>query len=200
MSEPNDIPDPGADLRTEELLPAVYAELRSVARDRIGRLPPGQTISATALVHEVWLRMESGSNGGWANRAHFFAAAGTLMRNILVDRARQKGSQKRGGDRQRVELTTRDLSVGASSDLESVHEALEGLEAEDPRAAQLVTLRFFAGMTVEEAAGGTGDLDAHGAAGLRVCQGLVVPCARRGRVLILVRARSRIFVSARSVA
>lgn len=138
---------------TDDFLPAVYAELRRCARERIARLPPGQTLGATALVHEVWLRMAARSGGGWASRAQFFAAAGVLMRNILVDRAREKSSLKRGGDRVRVDLAPRDLMArGAAGHLEDLREALERLSVEDARAAQLVTLRFFAGMTEEEAA------------------------------------------------
>ncbi len=145
-------------LETEEFLPAVYAELRAVARQRCVRLPPGQTIGPTSLVHEVWLRMEASAGGPWVNRAQFFAAAGILMRNILVDRAREKSALKRGGDRSREplseEMASEEMAVDfdPTIDVEAVHEALARLESEEPRAAQLVTLRFFVGMTVEEAA------------------------------------------------
>lgn len=141
------------EIAAEELLDAVYAELRNVARLRLARQPPGQTLTATALVHEVWLRMEGSGSTRWQSRAEFFAAAGTLMRNILVDCAREKGSLKRGGGRKRVDVTPRKLSAPLpSDDLQAVHEALQELEREDPRSAQLVVLRFFAGMTIEEAA------------------------------------------------
>ena len=141
------------DIRTDELLGAVYAELREVARLRLAGQPAGQTLTATALVHEVWLRMKGSGSMHWHSRSQFFAAAGTLMRNILVDRAREKAAQKRGGDRKRSPVTPRQLSAPLpSDDLQAVHEALAELERDDPRAARLVALRFFAGMTIEEAA------------------------------------------------
>ena len=141
------------DIRTDELLGAVYAELREVARLRLAGQPAGQTLTATALVHEVWLRMKGSGSMRWHSRGEFFAAAGTLMRNILVDRAREKATLKRGGDRQRESITPRSLTAPLpSDDLQAVHEALEKLEKEDPRSAQLVMLRSFSGMTIEEAA------------------------------------------------
>lgn len=150
--KPQDETIPKIEIDADELLATVYGELRNVARHRLAQLPPGQTLSATALVHEVWLRIEGSPTVEWKSRAHFFAAAGTLMRNILVDRVREKSSLKRGGEHVRVDLTTRDLGADTNADLEAVHEALDELEAEDARAAQLVMLRFFAGMTLEEAA------------------------------------------------
>lgn len=141
--------DPEAD----KLLAALYGELREVARRRLSRLPPGQTLSATALVHEAWLRIEKGPTLDWTDRDQFFAIAGTLMRNVLVDRAREKSALKRGGDRERVDLGTREMmEASRSDDLGAVHEILERLESEDPRSARLVVLRFFAGMTIQEAA------------------------------------------------
>ena len=141
---------PESSIEAGGLLDAVYAELRSVAQQRLSRLPPGQTLSATALVHEAWLRIQDAPSSNWANRAQFFGAVGTLMRNILVDRAREKSALKRGGDRMRVDLEVNEPSD--AEDLPNVAEALEQLEEEDPRSAQLVMLRFFVGMTLEEAA------------------------------------------------
>lgn len=141
------------DITTDELLAALYGELRGVARHRLSHLPPGQTLSPTALVHEVWLRIQRNPEVEFESRAQFFTVAGTLMRNILVDRAREKGAQRRGGDRQRVNLTSIDPDDSDDlGDFEVVHEALEKLETEDPRSAKLVMLRFFAGMTLAEAA------------------------------------------------
>jgi RNA polymerase sigma factor (TIGR02999 family) len=142
-----------APFEVDELLGAMYSELRNTARRRLARQPPGQTLTATALVHEIWLRMQGAGSTQWKSRAEFFAAAGTLMRNILVDRAREKATLKRGGDRQRESITPRSLTAPLpSDDLQAVHEALEKLEKEDPRSAQLVMLRSFSGMTIEEAA------------------------------------------------
>lgn len=146
-------PDEVPEIDTARFLSTVYAELRAVARQRCAKLPPGQTISPTSLVHEVWLRMEAQGCDAWASRAQFFAAAGNLMRNILVDRAREKSALKNGGARRRIDLPTEEQPAPQRfEDLDAVNEALERLEQEDPRAARLVTLRFFAGMTVEEAA------------------------------------------------
>lgn len=151
MAETDDAPQP--EIGADELLAAMYAELRNAARRRLARQAPGQTLTATALVHEVWLRMQKSGSTHWKSRKNFFAAAGTLMRNILVDRARAKAATKRGGDRVREDVTPRLLSAPApSDDLLAVHEALEKLEQVDPRAAQLVLLRSFAGMTIDEAA------------------------------------------------
>lgn len=147
--------DPAAssDVGVDELLGAVYAELRNLARLRLARQPPGSTLSATALVHEVWLRMKGSGSERWRSRSEFFAAASILMRNILVDRAREKATQKRGGDQKRADVTPRQLSAPMpSDDLLALREALVVLEQEDPRSARLVALRFFVGMTIEEAA------------------------------------------------
>lgn len=154
MSKRKDPPTtPPAEIDADELLAAMYAELRNTARRRLARQPPGHTLTATALVHEVWLRMNGSGSTRWKSRTEFFAAAGTLMRNILVDRAREKATLKRGGDRQRASVTPRALAAPLpSDDLQAVHEALEMLEREDPRSAQLVMLRSFSGMTIEEAA------------------------------------------------
>jgi len=153
MAPRSEDPDSSSGIGADELLGAVYAELRNVARLRLARQPPGHTLSATALVHEVWLRMQGSGSIRWNSRSEFFAAAGTLMRNILVDRAREKATRKRGGDQKRADVTPQHLSAPLpSDDLLALREALIELEREDPRSARLVVLRFFVGMTIEEAA------------------------------------------------
>jgi RNA polymerase sigma factor (TIGR02999 family) len=138
----------------ERLLPLVYDELRKLAAQQMGRESPGQTLQATALVHEAYLRLV-GPDGGpsWDSRGHFFAAAAEAMRRILVERARHKKSWKAGGGRRRVELNDGFLPVqDAGDDLLALHEALDRLERKDPRKAALVKLRFFAGLTNAQAA------------------------------------------------
>lgn len=142
----------------EELLPLVYDELRKLAALRLAQEAPGQTLQATALVHEAYLRLV-GPDGGplWDNRGHFFAAAAEAMRRILVEQARRKGSLKRGGDRCRVALEQADVAAPEhSDDLLALDEALIVLERTDPPAAELVKLRYFAGLTVREAADALG--------------------------------------------
>ncbi len=142
----------------KRLLPLVYDELRKLASARLAQEKPGQTLQATALVHEAYLRLVGPHepSASWDNRSHFFAAAAEAMRRILVEQARRKKSLRRGGDRVRVELAQDDLqsaSDSAESDrILAMHEALTLLEAESPRKAELVKLRFFAGMTLAEAA------------------------------------------------
>ena len=137
-----------------ELLPIVYDELRRLAADKLGRENPGQTLQPTALVHEAYLRLvDTDQDREWNGRTHFFAAAAEAMRRILVDRARQKKSQKRGGARARVEFREEALAAPEDTDeILAVHEALEGLAAADPQAAQLVKLRYFAGLSIDETA------------------------------------------------
>jgi RNA polymerase sigma factor (TIGR02999 family) len=137
-----------------ELLPLVYDELRRLAADRLGRENPGQTLQATALVHEAYLRLVGGDQPrDWNGRGHFFAAAAEAMRRILVDRARQKKSRKGGGGLQRAELREDAVAAPEGSDeVLAVDEALAGLAAADPTAAELVKLRYFAGLSVDEAA------------------------------------------------
>lgn len=138
---------------SERLLPIVYEELRKLAASRMAREQPGQTLQATALVHEAWLRLAKASNQHWENRAHFFAAAAEAMRRVLIDRARGKQADKRGGHWERIDLAFIDQPSEAPDDaLLRVSEALELLAGEDGKAAQFVKLRFFAGLTVEEAA------------------------------------------------
>jgi RNA polymerase sigma factor (TIGR02999 family) len=142
----------------EELLPLVYEELRRLAGHKMAGEAPGHTLQATALVHEAWLRLAgSESQQGWQNRAHFFGSAAEAMRRILVDHARRKQSLKRGGRAEREELHESVLVLTAPPDeLLAVHEALDKLALEDATAAELVKLRYFVGMTMEEAASALG--------------------------------------------
>lgn len=138
----------------EQLLPLVYDELRSLAARRIAQEKPGQTLDATALVHEAYLRLANVPEGQqWNSRGHFFAAAAEAMRRILVEQARRKQADKHGGGRPRVDLPD-DLAAPQhrSDDLLALDEALTRLEDHDPDAARLVTLRYFAGLSHQEAA------------------------------------------------
>jgi RNA polymerase sigma factor (TIGR02999 family) len=143
--------DPGA---AERLLPLVYDELRKLAAQRLAQEKPGQTLQATALVHDAYLRLvDVAKVQQWNGRGHFFGAAAEAMRRILVENARNKKRMKRGGDRKRIELDDPRLSYAEPVDeLIDVDEALELLAREDPQAAQLVKLRYFAGLSVEDAA------------------------------------------------
>ena len=138
----------------DRLLPLVYDELRKMAAQRLAAEKPGQTLDATALVHEAYLRLVGGHpRPHWNGRGHFFAAAAEAMRHILVDSARRKQRVKHGGGRHRVPLDDAVPAPPASpDDLLALDEALTRLAAEDPEAAQLVNLRYFAGLSVEEAA------------------------------------------------
>lgn len=136
-----------------DLLPLVYAELRRLAESWMARTPPGQTLQPTALVHEAFLKLVSRDDQGWANRGHFFFAAGRAMRDILVERARARASLKRGGGRRRVDLDRLNVAAEApDDDLLALEDALHRLEAEYPWEHRIVTLRFFAGLTNEETA------------------------------------------------
>jgi RNA polymerase sigma factor (TIGR02999 family) len=136
-----------------ELLAEVYQELRRLAAHKMAGESPGQTLQATALVHEAWLRLGGGNDQHFANRAHFFAAAGEAMRRILVENARRKKRLKRGGDRQKVDLEDIDLPAPMpDEDLLSLDEALNRLAEVDGRSADLVKLCFFVGLTQEQAA------------------------------------------------
>ena len=139
---------------SEALLPLVYGELRRLARLRLSREAPGQTLQATALVHEAYLRLVGGEQApGWNSRGHFFAAAAEAMRRILVENARRKRAEKRGGGRERHDLDGIEVAAPAlSDDLLALDEALAKLEAEEPVKARLVKLRYFAGLTEAEAA------------------------------------------------
>ena len=135
-----------------ELLPLVYEELRRLAAAKMASENPGQTLQATALVHEAWLRLTGDENRKWNDRTHFFAAAAEAMRRILVDNARRKRAQRHGGGQQRVELTDVALAAPNDDQILAVNEALEKLAAQDKQKAELVKLRYFVGMTIEEAA------------------------------------------------
>jgi RNA polymerase sigma factor (TIGR02999 family) len=138
-----------------ELLPLVYDELRRLAAAKLAQERPGHTLSATALVHDAYMRLvDIEECRRWNGRTHFFAAAAEGMRRILVDRARQKKSQKHGGARTRVEFREEALAAAEDCDeILAVHEALDGLATVDPQAAQLVKLRYFAGLSIDETAG-----------------------------------------------
>jgi RNA polymerase sigma factor (TIGR02999 family) len=141
-----------------ELLPLVYAELRGLAAARMAAERAGHTLDATALVHEAYLRLVGPDPGQpWAGRGHFFAAAAEAMRRILVESARRKGRLRRGGDRERVDLDGLDIAAPEpGDDLLALDEALTQLAVADPRAAELVKLRYFAGLTIPQAAAALG--------------------------------------------
>jgi RNA polymerase sigma factor (TIGR02999 family) len=144
--------DDGDPKATDQLLPLVYEELRKLAAQKMANEAAGQTLQPTALVHEAWLRLAGGESQQWDGRGHFFAAAAESMRRILIERARRKNALKRGVDFERVNLDDVDVAVLADGDkLILINDALEKLEKEDPDAAQVVKLRFFAGLTNEEA-------------------------------------------------
>jgi RNA polymerase sigma factor (TIGR02999 family) len=136
----------------EQLLPLVYEELRKLAAQRLARESPGQTLQATALVHEAYLRLIGPETPSWNGRGHFFAAAAEAMRRILIEHARRKRAEKHGGNLERIELDGVDLPETApSEDILAVDEALSKLAAEDPTKAELVKLRYFGGLSVEDA-------------------------------------------------
>jgi RNA polymerase sigma factor (TIGR02999 family) len=136
-----------------ELLPLVYDELRKLAAARLGDEKPGQTLQPTALVHEAYLRLVGGGERAWDSRGHFFAAAAEAMRRIVVESARRKNRLKHGGGHERVEVELADLPTRLPpDDLIALDEALARLEQLDPVKARLVTLRYFAGLTIEQAA------------------------------------------------
>jgi RNA polymerase sigma factor (TIGR02999 family) len=146
---PSSPPLPGT---AEELLPLVYGELRRLAASRMAQESSGMTIQATALVHEAWMRLER-EHKGWENRAQFFAAAAEAMRRILIEQARRRVAEKRGAGVEHDPLTGSIIEITASNEeIFAVHEALDALAAEDKQAADLVKLRFFAGMEMQEAA------------------------------------------------
>jgi RNA polymerase sigma factor (TIGR02999 family) len=142
--------DPAA---ADQLLPLVYEELRKLAAHRMANEAAGQTLQPTALVHEAWLRLVGEQNPKFANRAHFFAAAAEAMRRILIDSARRKRAARHGGGQQRVDLEQAQLVSSTDDDqLLAVNEALDKLAAQSKPEAELVKLRYFVGMTLEEAA------------------------------------------------
>jgi RNA polymerase sigma factor (TIGR02999 family) len=138
---------------TEKLFPLVYEELRLLAAQKMSQELPGQTLQATALVHEAYIRLVEGVDHNWNSRGHFFKAAAEAMRRILVENARRKKRLKCGGNRQKVELRDQDLSIEKESDnLLALNEALDKLSEEEPSVADLVKLRYFAGLTIEQVA------------------------------------------------
>lgn len=139
---------------SNELLPLVYTDLRKLASARMARLAPGQTLQATALVHEAYVRLVGSNDPGWQGRAHFFGAAARAMRDILADHLQRKASLKRGGHLRRVgDETAAELAAnGPSDDVLAVEEALEEFEREFPRQGQVVTMTFFGGLTAPEVA------------------------------------------------
>jgi RNA polymerase sigma factor (TIGR02999 family) len=146
----------GDERAADRLLPLVYDELRKLAAHRLTHEKPGQTLQATALVHEAYVRLVGpGTNQQWAHRGHFFAAAAEAMRRILIESARHKQSAKRGGDWKRVSASPDKLPGPKSEEpveLLAVHDALDRLAAKSPRKAELVKLRYFLGCTIPEAA------------------------------------------------
>jgi RNA polymerase sigma factor (TIGR02999 family) len=144
-----------------QLLPLVYDELRRLAAQKLAHEKPGQTLEATALVHEAYLRLVGSADAGtalpWTSRGHFFAAAAEAMRRILIEKARRKQRLRHGGGRRRLNLDQLDLGTDeGSEELLALDEALERLAGEEPVAAQVVQLRYFAGLTIERAAAALG--------------------------------------------
>ncbi|UCC99177.1 MAG: sigma-70 family RNA polymerase sigma factor [Phycisphaerales bacterium] len=137
----------------EELLPLVYEELRLLAAEKMSREKPGQTLQATALVHEAYLRLVGAEPANWDNRGHFFAAAAEAMRRILVEKARHKRSIRRGGDYKKVDLSEAFLAIEEPKDeILTVNEALNKLTNEDAPLAEVIKLRYFAGLTLDQIA------------------------------------------------
>jgi len=140
---------------TEELLPVIYDELRLLAAQKLAREKPGQTLQATALVHEAYIRLVGTEDQGWDNKGHFFKAAAEAMRRILIENARRKKSPKYGGNRSKIDLNEAILVVGDrvhSETMIALDEALEKLSKRDKTKADVVELRYFAGLTSEQAA------------------------------------------------
>jgi len=141
----------------DELLPLVYQELRQLAAHKMANEAPGHTLQPTALVHEAWLRLAGNENQRWENRAHFFGAAAEAMRRILIDNARRKRTIRHGGENERVDLEGVEITATADDDeLLAVNEALEKFATIDKQKAELVKLRYFVGMTIEQAAEASG--------------------------------------------
>jgi len=152
----NALEESGSDA-AENLLPLVYDELRKLASAKMVRVPAGQTLQATALVHEAWLRIQKSSPDQWNNRAHFFAAAAEAMRRILVEQARRKSRIRHGGGQRRVNVEDVDIISEAPEDkILLIHDALEILATEDPTKAEIVKLKFFAGLKNDDVANVTG--------------------------------------------
>jgi RNA polymerase sigma factor (TIGR02999 family) len=134
-------------------MPLLYSELRNLGKVLVRRLPPGQTLQATALVHEAYGKLVGNEDPGWDGRGHFFGAAARAMRDILVDQARRKAALKRGGEMQRKELEANDIAIESPvENILALDEALQKLEAQDPQKGRIVMLKFFTGLTMEEIA------------------------------------------------
>ena len=147
----------GRDEATNELLPIVYNELRELATKKLRNEASGHTLQPTALVHEAYLRLIGSDDDDWENRAHFFGAAAEAMRRILIDRARSKKSQKKGGDAKQVSLDgVTEISLEKANELIALDDALDALAEVDSAKADLVKLRFFVGLNVEESASALG--------------------------------------------
>jgi len=137
----------------DELLPLVYGELRKLAASKMANESPNQTLQATALVHEAWLRLTGNENVKWDGRAHFFGAAAEAMRRILIDNARRKRALRHGGSQQRLDIEDIEIATPAKEDeLLAVNDALEKFAAGDKQKAELIKLRYFVGLTIEESA------------------------------------------------
>ena len=149
----SDIED-GDEAASEQLLPLVYDQLRKLAVQKMTQEKPGQTLQATALVHEAYIRLVDVEQAQhWNSRGHFFAAAAEAMRRLLIDKARNKQALRRGGDMQRLEISSLELpSAEPQVDLEAISEALDGLEKESPQIAAVVKLKYFCGLTIDEIA------------------------------------------------
>jgi RNA polymerase sigma factor (TIGR02999 family) len=151
--------DQGNPRAAEQLLPLVYDELRRLAGRKLAQEKPRQTLQATALVHEAYMRMVGAAEGPhpqWNSRGHFFAAAAEAMRRILVENARRKRRLRHGGGRKRIDLDGLDVGDDSSTDLLALDEALDRLAGQEREAAQVVMLRYFAGLTIEETAAALG--------------------------------------------
>ncbi len=143
----------GDDKAVDRLLPAVYQELRQLAAHKLSNERPGQTLQATALVHEAYLRLVGSGNQSFKCRSYFFSAAAESMRRILIENARRKQRHRHGGDLQRADLTPDELAIAPpTDDLLALDEALSELAETDPNKAEVVKLRYFAGLTLEQAA------------------------------------------------
>jgi RNA polymerase sigma factor (TIGR02999 family) len=143
----------GEERSADALLPLVYDELRRLAAARMAQEPAGQTLQATALVHEGWLRLVKDEGQVWENRAHFFGAASEAMRRIIIENARRKSRIKRGGDLERVDVSEIDLAETTPDEkVLMINEALDSLQVEYPELARLVVMKFFGGLTNDEAA------------------------------------------------
>ena len=142
------------DPQVAALLPSVYRELRRIATANMARMPAGTTLQPTALVHEAWLRLGGSAKASWQSRAHFLAAAAEAMRHILIDRARQRGTVRHGGDRERIDIEQIDIPIETQDDerLLAIDAALDKLTLEHPQIAELVKIRCFVGLEVAEAA------------------------------------------------